>query len=578
MNDNTLDFPGTFSIGEVLIRPATDGDKADWGWHAHAQGRVEIPANHVVRLAVEAAWASGWVTPEGSRSRTATQAEIFEALRGLAAGTVEELAFDYLSGRPSYRETTTLEHFYRLKKLEIENLLSPCLLKTPSPLRHLETLCVQISSDWEEMRTILTGLPALRNLSVYTDLLDGNNLPVLQSLAALRFLAVSEPVDAESVRQLSRCASLERLEVHPADDEAAALLGEIKSLRSLAIGSAHITDAGLRAFCQNAPAITRLHVWGDPPDERDEGLGDEALGNIADMPSLEELTVMYQSVTDAGIRYAAPLRSLRVLGLSGTKVTGAGLPPGFWTNFPELEEIHLSETSAGDGLVEGVAHAAKKLRVIDLNNSHATGDCLRHLSDLPELRTLHLGTIPVDASLVHYLGTLPQLRWLALTGKDLRGTDLLFLSKMDTLEILSVRHLAEGDQLVPHLTSVRRLRHLSLRDAGLTDAALVHLSAMNWLESLDVGCNEITHEGLGVLNNMSRLQRLRLFGNPLTDAVWREDDRHYMASRGGDSTAEINPHPVPPPSRQELAEAYPVSNALEELSLALPGVSIFTLD
>jgi hypothetical protein len=99
------------------------------------------------------------------------------------------------------------------------------------------------------------------------------------------------------------------------NDESLVYIGKLSGLKSLNLGDARVTNAGLKS--------------------------------LAGLKNLEILDLGWtKDVGDAGLPLLAKLPRLRVLGLGGTKVTDAGIP--LLASFKSLREIKLGATAVTD--------------------------------------------------------------------------------------------------------------------------------------------------------------------------------------------------------------------------------------
>lgn len=118
------------------------------------------------------------------------------------------------------------------------------------------------------------------------------------------------------------------------NDESLVYIGKIAGLKSLNLGDAQVTNAGLKS--------------------------------LVGLKNLENLDLGWtKDVGDAGLPLLAKLPVLKVLGLGGTKVTDAGLP--ILASFKSLTEVKLGGTAVTD---RGMAalESCRKLEAIRLGN------------------------------------------------------------------------------------------------------------------------------------------------------------------------------------------------------------------
>jgi hypothetical protein len=137
---------------------------------------------------------------------------------------------------------------------------------------------------------------------------------------------------------------------------------------------------------------------------------DTTLTEVGRLNQLQNLSLSYTSVTDAGLVHLKGLTNLSDLWLNGTQATDAGL-------------VHLK------GL--------KNLPVLRLEGTQVTDAGLVHLRGLTKLEKLDLtGTNITDAGLVHLKG-LTNLSDLWLNGTQVTGAGISELKR--TLPSLAIR-------------------------------------------------------------------------------------------------------------------------------------------
>lgn len=122
------------------------------------------------------------------------------------------------------------------------------------------------------------------------------------------------------------------------NDESLVHIGKLTGLRSLNLGDAQVSNAGLKS--------------------------------LAGLKNLESLDLGWtKDVGDAGLPLLAKLPRLKVLGLGGTKVTDAGIP--ILGSFKKLQEVKLGGTAVTDrgfAALEGckglqTVHLGKKSKI-----------------------------------------------------------------------------------------------------------------------------------------------------------------------------------------------------------------------
>ncbi len=242
---------------------------------------------------------------------------------------------------------------------------------------------------------------------------------------------------------------------------------------------------------------------------------------------------------DGCMQYIAHLSGLRVLDLSQTNVTSAGMK---WV--PRLQ--HLRRLIAPDRMDDaGLAHAAKlpALTGLYLRENRATNAGLRHLAGLQSLEELALGGGQIMNEGLAHLASLPRLRYLLLHGDGFSDWAFVHLKNVPSLRIghfghlpqitdAGLAHLANCSQMqdlsfhwsenitnegVRQLTRLPHLRSLDVRRSQVTDEGLAHLREVKTLESLELPAEGISDRGLAYLSELPRLRSLDISRVHLVD-------------------------------------------------------------
>jgi internalin A len=164
-------------------------------------------------------------------------------------------------------------------------------------------------------------------------------------------------------------------------------LTTIPNLKELAVGGNKITDVGLNSL-RLMPKLTVLDLGG--AQRTDSGMwaasvterGLEAIGTLV---NLRELNLRGAKIGDATAGKFATLAALRVIDLSETQLSAAGLST--LAKLPSLERLALYKCARVDDAVVAVIEAMPALQWVDLNGTKVTPDGIARLrSSRPKLR------------------------------------------------------------------------------------------------------------------------------------------------------------------------------------------------
>lgn len=345
------------------------------------------------------------------------------------------------------------------------------------------------------------------------------------------------------------------------DDTALSHLEGLSSLRVLDLGYLDITDAGL-LHLQSLVNLEELSLYGtrvtgagivqlkplkalrklDLGQGRPDGpaMGDEAAAHLADLDSLEHLSLFGREFTDAGLAQLARLSRLKLLHLPTATYADPALDKFYYTDvgleslshIRGLEDLMIGSPAVSD---EGLAHLARltRLRKLTVTAGRVGNAGVAHLAGLRDLEELSLRAPEVTISGVNQLNALRQLRKLNLTfvRQDEGGLDLSALTNLEELTI-TMRRVREGSTLradafrdadMAGLAGLNRLRWLQgIR--GISDAGMQHLAGLEEMERLNIGGPGVTDAGLACLARMRKLDHLTVHGQ-FTDAALRHLER-----------------------------------------------------
>lgn len=177
--------------------------------------------------------------------------------------------------------------------------------------------------------------------------------------------------------------------------------------------------------------------------------------------------------------------------------------------------INLDDTNIGDAGLRDIAAHIKSLQVLELNNTKITGAGLVHLIRLPKLRVLDVGydkLKPSDFASIGKIMTLERLDAFGATAKDEGLRQLAHLHNLKWLNLQSAQITDAGlaalkDKPItflavhgnPDITDrgVITISHLPIQTlllsgTGITDASLNTLLRMEYLKSVEVDNTAMT--------------------------------------------------------------------------------------
>jgi sugar lactone lactonase YvrE len=248
-----------------------------------------------------------------------------------------------------------------------------------------------------------------------------------------------------------------------------------------------------------------------------------------------------ERVNDDTLKMLAGQDHLRVLQLSGTAVTSAGLV--HLKDLKNLERLNVCLTAVSD---EGFEHLAglTKMKRLTICASKITGSGFQHLGGMKQLESINLHSAPAsdaglqaigkltnlqrleivhthvtDAGLAH-LAALVNLRQLHIHGPQATEAALPFLANLKELYELDVYDKAASDATLTQIAKLPKLRKLMLTGGGVfTDAGVAQLANVTTLENVTLDSANMTDATLAVLSKLPNLRTLSLHRGKFTDAA-----------------------------------------------------------
>jgi beta-lactamase regulating signal transducer with metallopeptidase domain/Leucine-rich repeat (LRR) protein len=412
----------------------------------------------------------------------------------------------YMPMRTNDSALKVLRTFPRLKALYLESPeITDAGLSELAALRNLEEL--ELASD-RLTGAGLRGLARLRSLR-YLFLhgqLSGGALAQLQVPPSLRILCVNlKPFGDAGMEAISRLGQLERFSAHwdeTITDRGVGYLPRMPNLRMLDVGSARITD--------------------------------EAAKVLGQIRTLDYLTLPTFGLTDAGLEHVANLENLRCLSVAcftGSPLTDQTLAR--LARLPKLEELTIAGAFTDEGMKSLGGMGAMKalcLTFAPLMDPRVTNAGIAHLGRLTRLQRLNLANQKqCTLSGLSALKDLKDLRMLHVLDirQDQKGMDLSGLTHLEDL-LISMYGQRVGQEVVwdpmidedlRSLAKLANLRRIQLSHRGFTDRGLQYLSGLKNAEFINLGGPGITDAGFAAFSNLPRLNWLKITGGAVTDTA-----------------------------------------------------------
>ena len=217
----------------------------------------------------------------------------------------------------------------------------------------------------------------------------------------------------------------------------------------------------------------------------------------------------FSDITDDGIKELVGLKSLTVLNLSSTKVTGAAFKSV--AELPNLEALYLAynnERITGAGL--GELAKLKKLRQLDLGVTETNNAGMKELAKLEGLTRLSLYYTKISDAGMAELAGLKGLVWLNMDRAPVGDAAMKIVGQNKDLQTLNLFQVKITDAGVKELAGLQKLEKLTLSHSKLTDACVKDLAGMKGLRTLELSSTGVTYAG--VKEHSEAFQGLKLLG------------------------------------------------------------------
>jgi hypothetical protein len=254
----------------------------------------------------------------------------------------------------------------------------------------------------------ITKLPALKNLLLsFCPISDSTFTSVVLPSHLQKLEIVATKTTAKSAASIAKCPSLTVLDASYThfDDAALKCLGAKHNWVDLLFRGCAITDAGLY-YLHSVPSLSVLELSHCAMS----GVGLGALKSIVElrlahtrmldpkicsilalMPNLRDIDLSFSSVNPRTLSTLSHLHSLRMLKLSGIKLSGVDL--SFFAQNPKLLHLVADRTGIDDQQLEKICQHATNLVQLDVSNNPITDKSISSLA-----KCIHLNQLTVRAT------------------------------------------------------------------------------------------------------------------------------------------------------------------------------------
>ena len=314
-----------------------------------------------------------------------------------------------------------------LPELERAAKARPVTLALEAEIKELggQLICTPSAPQWLYLATGDAGMDIFE-VPTAIDLYNGNNplkgkggrnervtddwLKRIAGVTTLRKLDLANcAVQGEGLQHLAKLTGLRELNLTltPVKDDALRHLAGLTELRILGLASTQCTGTGF-AHLKALRKLENVNFHFTP-------LNDAGLQAIAEVPISDRLWFAHTRFTDAGAARLAKQTQLKRMGMGSADKTSSGEAVAALTKLP-LEDLALLDQQA---TAAGLAHAAKITTLRKLDASHAPtvdNDALKLVAQMPALEEFKLGSAKVDDEGLQVLAAAKSLKRLSLSG------------------------------------------------------------------------------------------------------------------------------------------------------------------
>jgi hypothetical protein len=180
---------------------------------------------------------------------------------------------------------------------------------------------------------------------------------------------------------------------------------------------------------------------------------------------------------------------------------------------PDGFGLFLDYSPANAGRLDRASRRLGKVVAIELGNSNAGDDELRHVADLTEARYLNLTNCNVTDAGIRFLLRLSELESLRIDGTKADDNAVAQLVGFKRLKGLSISHTNVSDKGLSVFPKLASLRFLLLDGTTISDNGLRQLELCTGLEFLSVENTRATRGGVTGLSRAIPKCRVRFDGD-----------------------------------------------------------------
>jgi len=245
-------------------------------------------------------------------------------------------------------------------------------------------------------------------------------------------------------------------------------------------------------------------------DVRNSDITDTDCSALLLAPNLKELNLVDNDLTDAGVQIISQISGLRTLNLEGnTRISDAGLK--YISPSRTIRELNLRHTKINDEGMQDLARMTQ-LEEVHLDDTEITDRGLTMLGDLKNLTNLQLNNDAItDGALQTVSKTWPNLKVLKIGGGLITAKGLNALKNLTKLEQLSLAHCTNIGK--EEIRAVSRLKSLKVFESGEnfndSDTEILCRNP-GWTELRLNG--SVTGKTLQLLMNEKNLVKLKIIG------------------------------------------------------------------